>query len=160
MEIRSNYMTLNEMIATLNEDLKNEKKHLLFYLYHSSVVVGPERLELKEFLTEQAKSELGHVQEFSDLIIGLGGMPTIEPANPFVYFFSDIDFDKKLNKSILESALQMEQEVVQNYAIRIEQAQAMDGKAEDKKYIEIFLEDQLKDSRKDVDNIRQLLKGM
>lgn len=141
------------MIDILNEDLRNEKKHLLFYLYHSSVVIGPERLELKEFLTEQAKSELEHVQQFSDLIIGLGGLPTIASANPFTYLYDN-------NKAILESALQMEKDVVKNYALRIEQVQTMEASPEDKKYIEIFLEDQLKDSRQDVDNIRQILKGM
>lgn len=141
------------MIVLLNEDLRNEKKHLLFYLYHSSVVIGAERLELKEFLTEQAKSELEHVQQFSDMIIGLGGTPTTSGANPFICFYDN-------NKAVLTAALQMEQDVVKNYAIRIQQAQDMDGTPEDKKYLEIFLEDQLKDSRTDVDNIRQILKGM
>jgi len=148
-----NYMNLDTMIGILNEDVRNEKKHLLFYLYHSSVVVGAEALELKEFLTEQAKSELEHVQQFSDMIIGLGALPTTASACPFVYHYNN-------NKKILEAALQMELEVVKSYAERIQQAQDMDASPEDKKYLEIFLEDQLKDSRKDVDTIRQILKGM
>ena len=145
-------MNLNEMIDILNEDLANEIKHLLFYSAHASSMTGPERLELQEFFIEQAKSELEHVQQFSNLIVGLGGIPESQPSS-FNRYASG-------NKAILQEALRIEQDVVKNYALRIEQAQSMEGLIEDKKYIEIFLEDQLKDSRSDIDNICQILRGM
>jgi hypothetical protein len=57
----------------------------------------------------------------------------------------------------------MENEVVSNYVKRIEQASALqDNGGQDKddgKYIELFLEDQILDSRGDADNILEMLEN-
>lgn len=141
-------MTLNEIIDLLNDDLANERKHLMFYLYHSSNIESLHREELKDFLLEEAKGEMNHVLAFQDLIIGLGG-ETTRKINEFPNFSSPI--------AILHYAQKMENEVVENYVKRIEQVNELGGK--DGKWIEIFLEDQIADSRKDLDNINQMLKG-
>lgn len=137
----------NELIHKLNEDLKNEWKHLRFYLYHASAVVGLHCEEYKELFLKEAASEMTHVTEFSDLIIGLGGVATHE-AN---------DFDKFTQPTeILRYALKMEEQVVNNYVERINDAERLGGA--DGKWLEIFLENQIQASREDVDHFRQILR--
>ena len=69
-------MNKEEMIDVLNQDLKNEWMHLRFYLHHASMVTGLHCHEYKELFLKEAASEMEHVTQFSDLIIGLGGIPT------------------------------------------------------------------------------------
>ena len=146
-------MLISEMVARLNDDLKNEWKHLKFYAHHASAITGLHAHEYKELLTEQANSELQHVIQFGDLIIGLGGTPTTE-AN---------DFPKlTVAKNILAYAIEMENYVVQNYSQRIAELDQIFDTPDtlaDKKWIEIFLEKQIEDSRQDLDHFRQIIKG-
>lgn len=135
------------LIERLNSDLANELKHMMFYLHHASMVRGLNRLEVREFLLEQAASEMKHVQQFSDLIVGLGGIPTTIPA--VMPSYTDA-------RQILEHALYMENLVVENYTNRIQQAENLNSV--DGKVIQLFLEEQLLDSRTDADNIKQMLK--
>ena len=141
-------MTKEQMIALLNGDLRNEYMHLHFYLHSAAMVAGLHRAELKEFLVEEAEGEFKHVQEFADLIVGLGGVPdTIH--NPF-------PTNLTCPWEILKHALFMEDTVVANYAERMGQAEELGGP--DGRWIEAFLENQIIDSRKDADHIRQMLK--
>lgn len=120
-----------------------------FYLYHASAITGLHREELREFLLKEAASEMNHVTEFSDLIIGLGGIATTD-VNAFPKFESP--------KDIFQYALQMEKEVVDNYVTRISQADEL-GKV-DGKWLEVFLEKQIEHSREDVDHYQRLLRGL
>jgi len=141
-------MQLHEIVTLLNEDLKNEWKHMQFYLHHASAITGLHAHEYKEFLLEQAASEMKHVQQFSDLLFGFGVIPTIE-INEFPKLTSA--------KMILEAAAAMEEDVVKNYAQRIVQLSTVvfqsSAEVVDVKWIEIFLEDQIKDSREDLDHL-------
>ncbi|MEI8270615.1 MAG: ferritin-like domain-containing protein [bacterium] len=143
---------MDSLIATLNSDLRNEWTHLRFYLYHASAVVGLHCSELKELFLEEAAGEMKHVTAFSDLIVGLGGMPTDE-SNFFPKFTNPVE--------IINHAIKLEEEVVSNYAQRIkeirEEYQITDPNA---KWIEIFLEEQIQKSREDVDHLKQLVKGL
>lgn len=141
-------MNKETLINLLNNDLKNEYKHMKFYLSNSFSVTGLHREEYREYLFNQAKSEMEHVREFSEMIIGLGGVP-INENNEFPVFACP--------KDILKYALQMELEVVDNYVQRIEDAKNLNGA--DGTYVEIFLEEQIMDSRKDADNLKQILAG-
>jgi bacterioferritin (cytochrome b1) len=144
---------LEKMLERLNGDLANELSHWLFYMHHATKVVGLHREEISEFLLESAKGEMEHIEAFQRLIIGLGGSPTIY-ISPIVSGLTD-------PHQILEEALKMEQKVVENYVQRIEEARGLQENpqtAVDGKYIELFLEDQILDSRSDVDNIREMLK--
>lgn len=148
-------MNKEKMIELLNSDLKNEWKHLRFYLYHASAVIGLHSEEYKELLLKEAAGEMSHVSEFSDLIIGLGGTATAE-SNDFPFFTEP--------KDIILYALEMEEEVVANYVKRIKDASELslsleDGDAVDGQWIEIFLEGQIQKSREDVDRYRQILRG-
>lgn len=142
-------MKKEEMLDLLNKDLKNEWKHLRFYLHHASLVTGLHREEYKEMLLKEAAGEMSHVTEFSDLIVGLGGTPTFE-SNDFKTFEDP--------KEIIQYALEMESEVVDNYVQRMDQATELGGS--DGRWIEIFLEGQIQKSREDVDHYKQILKGL
>lgn len=143
---KENFMK-QEILNKLNNDLKNEWKHHCFYLHSASTIQGIDSIEYKEFLVEQSKEELEHILAFSDMIIGLGGIPTKE-VNEYPTLNS--------TKEILQYALAMEEEVVKNYVERINEAEELGGV--DGRWIVIFLESQIEDSRKDLDKIRQLLK--
>jgi len=138
---------LEKMLDLLNSDLSNELKHMHFYLYHASSIRGLHREELREFLLEEAASEMKHVQEFQDLIIGLGGTPTTK-ANSFKCWTDAY--------TILKDALVMEEEVVDNYTDRIGQGYELLNKT-NARWLEVFLEEQIMHSRTDADNIRQML---
>ncbi len=143
-------MTKEEIVGLLVKDLKNEYTHMLFYVHASSMIQSLHREELSEFFTKQAQSEMKHVQAFSRMILGLGGHPV-----PNYY-----QWDHLLTKpsDMLKVAIDLEKEVVENYSTRIDQANGLGGS--DGKFIQIFLEDQLLDSKQDLDNMQQMLMGM
>ena len=136
------------MIQMLNDDLKNEWKHLRFYLYHASAVTGLHCAEYKELFLKEAASEMLHVSQFSDVIIGLGGVATFESN----------DFGKYTDpKDIMEYAVMMEEEVVKNYVQRMKDADELGGV--DGTWLEIFLEGQVQASREDLDHFKQIVHG-
>jgi bacterioferritin (cytochrome b1) len=139
-------MDAREMIVLLNGDLRNEYKHLLFYLHCGNTLRGLDRLHLGKMLYEHATGEMEHVQQFAHKIRGLGGEPVSGlEANPFTEY-------PQTAEQMLREALAMEEEVVRNYSDRIVQAEEMDDTG-----LALFLEDQLEDSQNDIDEIRQLL---
>ena len=141
-------MTIEEMIILMNQDLMNEWMHMRFYLYHASAVVGLHCHEYKEILIDEAKSEMSHVTEFCDAIVGIGGVPTSQ-SNEFPKFTQPQD--------IMNHAVHIENEVVENYANRIEQAKELGGS--NGAWLEIFYENQLEHSRTDLDHFKQIIKG-
>lgn len=143
-------MTKEDLILHLNGDLVNEYTHMHFYLQSSFLVEGTYRHEVSEWLAEHAESEFKHIQEFAKVIVGLGGKPfTHHHAFPSLTDPHDI----------FSYAQELEREVVTNYVHRMEEVV---GSNEldccDAKYVELFLEDQLLDSRSDLDEIAQFLK--
>lgn len=142
-------MTKKKLIELLNNDLKNEWKHLRFYLYHASAVTGLHCAEYKELFIEEATSEMSHVTQFSDVIIGLGGIATFE-SNDFEKFDDP--------KEIMKYAVSMEEEVVDNYVQRMKDASELGGT--DGTWLEIFLEGQVQASREDVDHFKQIVRGL
>ena len=145
-------MINKNLIDVLNKKKKNEWTHLRFYLYHASAVIGLHCAELKELFLEEAAGEMQHVTAFSDMIVGLGGTAT-EESNAFPKFTDTVD--------ILNYAIKLEQTVVTNYAKRIEEVRDVYGIEDpDARWLEIFLEDQIQDSRKDLDHLKQLVKGL
>ena len=143
--------TKEKLAELLLGDLKNELTHLHFYLQSASLVQGLHAKEYKEFFTKEANKELVHVQQFYDLMIGLDIDVTNTPY-----------FDKlpKLTNvlDILKHALTLEQEVVSNYSTRMHQAESM--KTVDGDWVHIFMENQIQESRVDVDELRQIIRGI
>lgn len=146
-------MTLKELIDKLNEDLSREYAHMHFYLHAAAMVVGLHREEYQELFMKEAASEMQHVHEFGKMILGLGGVPTTLIAPYHIKLTDPAD--------LIRAALDMEQEVVANYTQRMDEAEELDG--DDKvhgRYVHIFLEDQILDSRAAVDQYREILKGL
>ena len=134
------------------DDLKNERKHMLFYLTASSTVSGLHREEYRELFLKEAGEEMKHVHEFQDAILGLGADITastqVKEHNDYL-----VSYDVK---ELLEYALKMESEVVENYALRISvDLNLLDEP--DKRWMEIFYESQIEKSRTDVDNLKMIL---
>lgn len=140
-----------ELVNLLKEDLKNEYGHMLFYLNASICIQGPFREELGEFLRKEADDEMNHVEQFGKLILDLDGIPD----------FDKLDYPKTnlTNvKDIIQYAFNMETEVVERYVQRMDDAISVGGV--DGRYVEIFLEDQILDSRTTAAHLKQILKNL
>lgn len=146
-------MTLKDMIKKLQEDQSREYSHWLFYAHAAIMVEGLHREEYREFFLDEAKDEMNHVIEFGDLIAGLGGTPKTKIAEYKSDLTSPVD--------LLHEALKMEKEVVKNYVERQNDAEELEENGgEDEvhgRYINIFLDDQIKDSRQTVDHLEKIL---
>jgi len=144
-------MDKKQLIDKLNDDLRNEYTHMHFYLQSAFLVEGTYRHEVAEWLTEHAASEFKHIQEFAKVIVGLGGTPTTEHH----------DFPNLTDPhEIFLFAQHLESTVVRNYVHRMEELDGGNNRLDvtDAKYVELFLEDQVRDSRSDLDEINQFLK--
>jgi bacterioferritin (cytochrome b1) len=146
-------MTHDELVAKLNNDLSNEYSHWHFYINAAIRVQGLHREEFQEFFLKEAAGEMEHIVEFGKLICGLGGNPTKEVAS----FPSEANTPEEL----LTQALMLEEIVVSNYVDRMDDAEALEESGGqdriDGRYVHIFLEDQILDSRKAIDHIRELV---
>jgi bacterioferritin (cytochrome b1) len=140
--------TLPQFLTLMNADLQNEWTHLAFYLYHSSAVTGLHAEEYKEFLTDAAKGELEHVQQFLDCLHGFNFVLPAAGGHTFATYTRVED--------ILIEAHTLERQVVVNYAKRIEQAGSLDDQVA-AKYLEVFYENQLQDSYEDAQHIQRIL---
>lgn len=155
MQLSINALNYDQILELLCSDLQNEYKHMIFYTYHAGAVRGINREEYQELFKKEAEGEMQHVLEFTQLILGIIKKLDFETQHKRqpVPVLESIVFEKETNpKKILFEAIKMEEEVVGNYTTRIEQVIASKMSEQDKKYIEIFLEDQIKKSREDVDN--------
>jgi bacterioferritin (cytochrome b1) len=98
---------------------------------------------------------MSHVIEFQNAILGLGGDLTtssdVFTFNPYIVSY-DI-------KELLTFALEIESEVVANYANRIQENLSLLDEP-DKRWMEIFYEKQIEKSREDVDNFKMILRGI
>lgn len=147
-------MNIETLIENLNNDLRNEWTHLTFYLHSAALVQGLHATEYKELLLEEANKELKHVGQFSDMLIGLG-LPTYKLSKE-PYYYKVPSFTAP--KDILVHALKLEEEVVANYCQRMHEAEACG--CTDGDWVHIFLENQIQDSREDVDHLKQILRGI
>ena len=153
-------MDFETLIEKLQQDLCRERGHMHFYLLASSTVRGLHREELSELFADEAKSEMGHVREFQALLIGLTTKRNLD-FKINTNSIPDVPFDNQCPVALLKHAVEMEDEVVLNYTQRIEDAiqlQSNGGEdAVDGKWIELFLEGQIEDSRHDADNLREMI---
>ena len=141
-------MSKSELIDNICLDLANEYLHMNFYMQSSFLVSGLHREELQEFLWESSQSEMQHIKMFANMICGFD-------VTPPVHYKEFPSLSKP--QDILSYALEMELNVVNNYIERIKQAEDLGGV--DGKFIQVFYEDQLLDSRQDIDNLRKMLEN-
>lgn len=155
-------MKIEKLVDFLLGDLANEYSHWHFYMQAATNVIGLHRQEIGEFFSEQAASEMKHVEEFRRMIQGVITRRGLDRN-----VSSDAsEFTQHLSRPVdlLKEALEMEDRVVKNYVERKAQAEELadsgsDDDAVDATYIALFLEDQILDSRGDADNIREMLKN-
>lgn len=140
-------MTNEELIDMIQDDLKNERKHLAFYTQAAIMVQGLHREELREFFEKEAASELQHVLQFSELIKHLGGTPGTEVAK-----YRD---DLSCPVAILKYVVEMEDEVANIYAGRLRATDGMETAAT--AYAHVFYEEQIADSWKTAREVEQMV---
>jgi bacterioferritin len=123
----------DEMIELLNEDLAREYQAIIAYTVYSQVIKGPEFMTIAEELKTHAAEELEHALKISRQIDYFGGMPTTAPKQ--VKTSEDA-------REMLRFDLENEQETVQNYRMRIRQAEAMGEFALSEVLREIIVQEQ------------------
>lgn len=146
-------MKKDEFICLMNADLMREFQHMHTYLNYAVIVRGLHRQELSEMFIEEAQSELKHCEEFSRMIVGLGG----NPITPWTFNSSGVKkpYDKN-PYALLEAVLEMEEEVVGIFAERMKQAEELGGP--DGAVLHVFYENQILDSRLTVNNVREMIR--
>ena len=93
-----------QFVNLMLQDLKNEKKHMMFYLTASATVSGLHREEHREYFKKEAANEMQHVSEFHDALLGLDVDLVAATDLEFVPdFLASYDL-----KELLEFALNME----------------------------------------------------
>jgi ferritin-like protein len=154
-------MNIEQMVDLLMGDLANEYAHMHFYMQAATNVRGLHRQEIGEFFSEQASSEMKHVDEFRKMIQGIITRRNLNKTVPNTV----AEFKEELTcpRGLLKAALEMEDQVVLNYVTRHSQAETLasggNEDAIDGTYVALFLEDQILDSRGDADNIREMLEN-
>ena len=145
---------MEQLIDCLRGDLRNEYHHLHFYLQSAGLVTGLHRAELADMLTEHARSELGHVREFTEMITGLGHEPGPVAFREVLQYTDPLD--------VIRYAASMEAEVVVNYSLRLVQIAALPtdlrAVAADIDFLRTFYEEQLLHSRTDENHFRRMLR--
>ena len=141
------------LLYKIYSDLRNERRHMLFYLTNAGTLKGLLAEEYAEHFISSAKEELDHVSEFQNMIVGIGGDLTDPLSLGYDMFMIESDV-----KKAVEHALYLEEEVVSNYACRIEEIENCESiDLATKKWLVVFYEDQLKKSRTDVDKYKRLI---
>ena len=103
------------LLDGLNEDLRGEFQAIIMYRLYASLVQGPWRQELRAFFANEIPEELGHAQILADKIAAMGGTPVTEPSPVKVV---------KDAKEMLETALAAEEETIERYVRRRDEATA------------------------------------
>lgn len=125
--------------------LRNEVTHMLFYLQSSVCVHGVSRPQLHDFFTKAAQNEMRHTQKFANMLLGFNQDIDLTPlAMPYVF-----DPDE-----IVNVAITLESEVVENYANMLKVVEESNLTETDKRWLIVFLEGQLEDSREDLDFLK------
>jgi bacterioferritin len=127
----------------LNEDLRGEFQAIIMYRLYASLVQGPWRQELRAFFANEIPEELAHAQILADKIAALGGTPATEPAPVKVV---------KDAKGMLETALAAEEEAIERYVRRRDEATAAGEHG-----LAVRFDDIIADETNHRDEIRQML---
>jgi bacterioferritin len=106
-------MDKQKLVQNLNHDLASEFQAVIMYTTYSSMLTGPYRPQLVQFMQGEIPDELGHAQFLSDKIASLGGVPTMTAA-PVPAAESP--------KEMLENIVKAEQQAITQYVERAEQA--------------------------------------
>lgn len=130
------------LIEGLNADLNLELEAVLRYLYHSASATGLLGHELREELKGDIAGELNHAVFLADKITALGGQLDIKPSMPQKV---------RTAKEMMQIDIAAEREVIANYTMRIQQAEAFGDKG-----LVIRLEDMLAEETDHAEDLERL----
>jgi bacterioferritin len=131
------------LLDGLNEDLRGEYQAVIMYRVYASLVQGPWRQDLRAFFANEIPEELGHAQIIADKIAALGGTPATEPSPVKVV---------KEPKAMLETALAAEEETIERYVRRRDEATAAGEHG-----LAVNFDDIIADETNHRDELRQIL---
>ncbi len=135
--------TARQLLDGLNEDLRGEFQAIIMYRLYASMVQGPWRQDLRAFFANEIPEEMEHAQILADKISAMGGTPAAEPAPVKIV---------KDAKAMLETALAAEEETIERYVRRREQANEAGEHG-----LAVRFDDIIADETNHRDEIRQIL---
>ena len=105
-----------QLLDLLNKDLALEYSAMVQYVQHAGVITGAQYGEIAKELAIHAGEELQHALTLADQIDYLGGVPTVDVVPAKVADDST---------AMLEQDLEGENDAIQRYITRIEQAEQL-----------------------------------
>ena len=109
-------ITLEKLIELLNIDLKLEYSAAIQYINHTAVMTGAAYGDIIKELRVHANEEIQHAMTLSDQIDYLGGSPTVDVGQIRT---------SKDNVEMLQQDLAGEEDAINRYKTRIEQAEQL-----------------------------------
>ncbi len=137
-------MDKDSLIKSLNEDLSGELSAIIQYITYASKTNGPFRPQLAQFFSNEVADEQSHAQYLANKIVALGGEPTVSPR-PVPGAAS--------NREMLEAVRRAEQDAVQNYSKRAEQANQFGDKG-----LQVQLENIVADETNHLEETERILR--
>jgi bacterioferritin len=131
------------LLDGLNQDLRGEYQAVIMYRVYASLVQGPWRQDLRAFFSAEIPEELGHAQILADKIAAMGGTPATEPLPVKVV---------RDAKEMLETALAAEEETIERYVRRRDEATAAGEHG-----LAVNFDDIIADETNHRDELRQIL---
>lgn len=161
----SNYnLGFNYLVMDLKNDFRREIGHMMFYLKASNEIEGLHKLEYSEFFKNKSNEERDHVSQWSAMILGLKNIDTGIDYTPiyhdYVLPFMTTNKIYKIHDAIV-GAIALEENVVENYVLRLNQIEDLEKhqKTTDVVRIRLFIEEQILDSRGDLDLLNEIKNG-
>ncbi len=109
-------ITTDKLVEFLNKDLELEYSAGIQYIQHSAVMCGAQYGDIIKELKIHARQEFDHAMTLSDQIDFLGGVPTAK-VGPVETSQESID--------MLEQDLEGEENAIERYRMRIDQAEEL-----------------------------------
>jgi len=124
-------MEKQALIDRLNEDLAGELGAIIQYITYAAKATGPFRPQLAQFFLAEVADEQAHAQYLANKIVALGGEPVTTPREVPA---------ASTNREMLQAVLVAEQQAVQDYTRRAEEATEYGDKG-----LAVQLEDMVRD---------------
>lgn len=102
-------MKKSEIINLLNQDLSGELEAILIYMRNSFVA---DECKPSRAMEEIARDEMRHAEKLAELIVGLGGIPSM--------VYRELDFGRKGTKGALSRIVALEKGAIAMYKEHIE----------------------------------------
>ncbi|MHC4737644.1 MAG: ferritin-like domain-containing protein [Planctomycetota bacterium] len=109
-------VTIEKVVDLLNMDLELEYSAAIQYINHAAVMTGAAYGDIIKELKIHANEEVQHAMTLADQIDYLGGSPSVNTGK--IYTSKD-------NDEMLQQDLDGEEDAIQRYKLRVEQAELL-----------------------------------